>query len=252
MNDLLQVRNFQNMLRKELSYRNMAALNATSRGGRGMFDTDAYVSHMAALHDDLKEYFQMVREHMKKERQNKNNVNQYLGKIPPSLNRLFMATRSEIPSKQTELVFTIALLVLAAADMYPWFRQAWDELTKNRLPDQIQRAFYIMGLDFLFRFAQVSKYVEPKRLLKFVSPYLMYIEKNKFKTDIYISLDSAIEYAKSKILHPLAEWMDNRDRILKKRQDIIQSIEKTGDSRIMREFNEIELDLELESDFLGR
>ena len=250
MNDLLQVRNFRDMLRKELSYRNMAALNVTARGSQGMFDTNAYISHVKALHDDLKEYFQMIRDLRKQERLVTQNATGYLGKIPPSLNRLFVATQSEIPSKQPELVFTIALVVLAAADMYPWFREAWAELTQNRLSEQIQRAFYIMGLDLIFRIAKVSKYGEPKRLLKFTSPYLKYIEKNKFKADIYISLDSAIEYAKSKILRPLADRMDTRDRLVKKRQGILQSIEKTGNRRIMQEFDDIEQDVGL--DFLTR
>jgi hypothetical protein len=227
------------MLGKELSYRNMAALSATSRGARGMFDTDAYVRHMAVLQKGLEDYFKLADQVIQRERMVVNNAEGFFGVVPPTLHRLFRATKNHITAKRKELVFTIALVILAAAETYPWFRQAWTELQTR--PENFERAFYNMGLDFVFAQNQgASRYVQKRtRLLKFVSPYLKYLEKNKLKTDIYITLDSAIEYVRGKIVRPLSDWMDARDIMTRKHLDISEVIKKTGDERIRREFREL-------------
>jgi len=218
------------MLQKELSYKNMAVLSASSRGARGMFNTNAYISHMASLQARLEEYFKLERDVMELEQK---ISREFFGTIPPSLNRLYNATKDQILSKNKKLVFTITLVILAILETYPWFREIW----QNAENISLQRVFHEMGLDHVFEGSQISRYLTTKRMYKFVRPVVKYLEKNKLKTDIYISLDGAIEYTKGKIVRPLADWMDAKDALAKKYQEVSRLVQKTGDERIIREFN---------------
>ena len=246
MEELVQLQNFRDMLRKELTYRNMVALNATSKASRGMFDNKAYASHQSALLKVHEEYTRMWPPFMDLKRDIIKNAEGYLvnfgALVAPDVNRMFRAVRSEIQSEQKEVIFAISLLIMAASDMYPWFREAWTKFTRNKLPEGILPYLKATGLNFVFRATGVSKtYAAPKRLLKHVRPLVTYIDQNRYTVFIYIAREAAIEHAKSKILGPLASWMAAKDAILKKRAQVLKVVAKTGDDRILEVIREFDV-----------